>query len=261
MKKEKLKKKEYGKILNFSSTGIDDKSNKTEISIIDNHVVVNNQLSATVINATDQINAANVSVLGTLEIGNDIIDHGALKQFVSDSCSDIIDEKLTTVNELIEKTELISKDSIAPSVVNSNIRKLGNLNELTVLGDAKFSETVYISSGGKVGVNTEEPRGALTVWDEDAELSVLKTNKRTMFVGSTRLNDIELGVNNKASIRLQEDLVDIQTKVRIMGIKFSVSNSVPDYIGDPNEIVFVSTARENQPMFYLCMGGNRWRAL
>jgi hypothetical protein len=37
--------------------------------------------------------------------------------------------------------------------------------------------------------------------------------------------------------------------------------SVPDREGEQNEIVMISTARDGQPMFYICKGGNKWQAL
>jgi hypothetical protein len=155
----------------------------------------------------------------------------------------------------------VSGNALAPSVVNSNIRKLGNLNDLMVIGDAKFSETMFVSEHGKVGINTDEPRGALTVRDEDAEFTLTRTGRRTMFIGSTRDSDIEIGVNSQPQIKINENQVDIATAIKVMGIRFSVAAAVPDREGEPNEIVFVNTARDGQALFYICRGGNRWQAL
>ena len=251
-----------GLITNFSSTGIDDKATAAQLTILDDHVVVEGEFTAMNITAADTIYAKNLSLTGTLEIGTDILDHGPFSQMIQLHSQMIVDHALEPYYELIKDGRLvISGDSIAPGISQSNLRKVGNLQELNVIGDAKFSETLYISAGGKVGINTEEPRGALTIRDEDAEITFMKTNKRTMFMGSTRSGDVEIGTNNTPQLVIKESLIEINNAIRLMGIKFSVSSIVPEYIGEPNEIVFVLSAREGQPNFYKCFGGNKWQAL
>ena len=129
------------------------------------------------------------------------------------------------------------------------------------MGDAKFSETMFVSAGGKVGINTEEPRGALTIRDEEAEISFARTRRHTMFIGSTRIGDVEIGTNNQSQMIFKEDQIDITTPIRVMGIKFSAGIGVPEGEGEPNEIKLVTNAREDQPLLYICRGGNKWQAI
>jgi hypothetical protein len=251
-----------GMITDFSSTGIDDKAKSAQLTILDDHVVVEGQLTAMNITAADTIQAKNLSLTGTLEIGTEILDHGPFSQLIQQHSQMIVDQALEPYSELIrDGRSLITGDTLAPSISQSNLRKVGNLQELSVIGDAKFSETLYISSSGKVGINTEEPRGALTVRDEDAEVSFMKTSRRTMYIGSTRNSGLEIGTNNQSQIVLKEDLIELNNAVRIMGIKFSVSGTIPESMGEPNEVVFVLSASDGQPKFYRCIGGNRWQAL
>jgi hypothetical protein len=251
-----------GIIRNFSSSGIDDKSNNIQLTILDDHVVVENNFTAAAINAAESISTKDLSLTGTLEIGTDIIDHGALASLIQTHFEIKIDEQLEPFKKmLVDGEPIVNQNSISPSVVSSNLRKLGNLTELNVMGDAKFSETLYVSSDGKIGINTEEPRGALTIRDEDAEFSVFRTSRRTMFIGSTRDANLEIGVNDQANIKIEPELITISNAIRIMGLKFSVLDKVPEYVGEPNEIVFVNTARDNQPFLYICRGSNKWAAL
>jgi hypothetical protein len=251
-----------GLITDFSSTGIDDKSTTAQLTILDNHVVVEGEFTAMNITAADTIQAKNLSLTGTLEIGTEILDHGPFSQMIQMHSQMVVDQALEPYHELIrDGKSLITGDSLAPSISQSNLRKVGNLQELNVIGDAKFSETLYVSAGGKVGINTEEPRGALTIRDEDAEVSFMKTNRRTMYIGSTRNSGLEIGTNNQSQIVIKEDLIELNNAVRVMGIKFSVSGAIPEHTGEPNEIVFVLSAAEGQPRFYRCTGGNRWNAL
>jgi hypothetical protein len=120
---------------------------------------------------------------------------------------------------------------------------------------------MYIGELGRVGVNTDDPSGAFTVWDDNAELSIKKQSNKNMFVGSTRDSDLTLGTNNKANIKITEEEVSVITALRIMGVKFSITDSVPERSGEPGEIVMNKSAKSRQPLFYMCQGNNTWTAL
>jgi hypothetical protein len=251
-----------GIIQNFSSTGIEDKSPNVQLTILEDHVVAEGQFTAMNITAAETLTAQNLVLTGSLEIGTEIIDHGPFSQMIQMHAGMVTDEKLEPYTVLLKDGQsLLTENNLAPSVTTSNLRKVGNLLELNVTGDAKFSETMFVSAGKKVGINTEEPRGALTVWDEDAEISFVKTGRRTMFLGSTRDSQIEIGCNNKGQICLTEDNISISSPVTLMGVKISTSTGIPEGNGLPNEIRFVTSSRDDQPRFYICLGGNKWKAL
>lgn len=252
-----------GRITKFSSTGIDDKATACQLTILDEHVVVENEFTALNITAAEDINAKNISLTGALEIGTEIIDHGALTQFVQLHANIVIEEQLGQY-QLLKKEEpgLINENGLASSVITSNLRKVGNLQDLTVLGAAKFNETMFVGNSGRVGVNTESPRGALTICDQDSEVTFVRSNKRTMFIGTTNSNNnLEFGIDNQASMSMTQNLIDINTAIKVMGIKFSSSTQIPEHNGEPNEIVFITNAREGQPLLYICRGGNKWVSL
>ena len=228
-----------GSIKNFSSTGIEDKSNNVQLTILDDHVVVEGEFTAMNLTAADTVTTKHLSLTGTLEIGTDIIDHGALAGLIQTHFDNKIQESLEPFNEFLNNgTPLVQRESLANTVTSSNLRKLGNLTELNVLGDAKFSETLYIGSNGRVGIN-----------------------KKTMYIGSTRGSNLELGVNLEGKIIINEDGVTIPDPITFMGVKISTSTTVPEGDGSPNEICYVLHVREDQPRFYICLGGNKWKAL
>jgi len=251
-----------GMISNFSSTGIDDKSNNVQLTILDDHVVVENNFTAYNVTAAESINTKDLSLTGALEIGTEIIDNGALTQFVQTHFEIKIEEALESYKPLFKDgVTVINENRILPNVVESNLKKLGNLQELTVLGDTSLSGTVYINVNGKVGINTDAPRGSLSVYDQDAEVSFVRSGRRTMFIGSTTPTGIEFGTNSKSQMSFHEDHIDINSAINIMGLKFSVSSNIPEHSGTLNEIVFVSSAGQGQPLLYICKGGNRWSSL
>jgi hypothetical protein len=156
---------------------------------------------------------------------------------------------------------LLNSTTLGPGVVNSNIRKVGLLQNLRVQGDAEFNSTMTVGEKGRVGINTDSPDGALTIWDEDAEITFSKSSRRRMRIGSTRDGELVFGSNNKDQLFLRNNLEEITEPLKIMGIKFSVLDQIPDHRGEPGEIVYNRNARSGQPIIYICQGNNNWAAV
>ena len=149
---------------------------------------------------------------------------------------------------------VLSKDTLGPSIVNSNIRKLGNLIELEVAGQAMIADTLIVNNG-KIGINTQETSGVLSIWDQDSELSVLKYAQKNMFIGSTRQNDITLGSNNQDQIALKSNgNIELNGSIRFCGLLISVEDRIPERVGEPNEIAII----RDGSAIYKCLGQTTW---
>jgi len=108
---------------------------------------------------------------------------------------------------------------------------------------------------GRVGINTEETAGVLSVWDEDSELSVLKYAQKNMFVGSTRGNDITLGSNNQNQIVLKtNNVIELNGPVRFCGLLINIVDRIPERVGEPGELAIV----RDGSAIYKCMGQSSW---
>jgi hypothetical protein len=216
-------------------------------------------ISDNIVSKKAEIDAISVN---TLDISGNI----SLGQQARDTISSLVSEIFNSDLDIGEHAitngvdRLLTHQSLGPSIVYSNIRKLGLLQDLNVSGSATIGSTMIVNDR-KVGINTENPNGALTVWDDDAELSVLKLAKKQMFIGSTRGSDIIIGTNADERMRIGVKEVSISGPLRIMGIRFSVADAVPDRQGEPKEIVMLINAGPGQPMFYMCQGSNTWAAL
>jgi hypothetical protein len=256
---------EGGIIRNFNSVGIQDQSTSCQLTVIDGMIIVegttvSNEIKTKKLQVED-LTVSNVSITGTVNIGSHLKDSiASISQLVIDENKrktwDIAKQSIQSDGRL-----LLDSNTLGPGVTNSNIRKLGLLQELKVQGDVKFSETMLISAQGKIGINTEEPVGALTVWDQDADLTIMKLSKKNMFIGSTRNGDITIGNDKQYQLTVRNNEVDIKTALRLMGLRISVSDTIPDHIGEFNEIVLVPSAKQNQPVAYICKGQNTWASL
>jgi hypothetical protein len=256
-----------GIIRSFQSTGIQDNATDCQLTIVDGVIVAEGHLISKAIQA-DSAKLKHVLVEGELKIAGSLSLGDEASRSISKIAQKAVDSNFKGTNIDIgehsiisDKTSLLNKTTLGGSVTNSNLRRLGLLMDLRVSGDSQLADTMTVTQGHKVGINTDEPTGALSIWDDDAELTVQKTSRRNMYLGSTRPTDVSIGTNNRTQMRLGQEQIDILDPVSIMGIRFSVSNSVPEHEGFPQEIVMVRTARNGQPMFYICLGGNAWEAL
>lgn len=255
-----------GIIQNFSSLGITDNSNQKQLLVTDDEIIVSNKLVAKEIHAT-QSELTDLTVRGTLTVTGNFNINETISEMLAQVGTIAIDEYFSKDIDLRDKSIvsngklLINSTSLGPGIVNSNIRKLGLLQDLRVQGHSEFGSTMVISEKGRVGINTDNPEGALSVWDEDAEITISKSSRRTMRVGSVRDGELILGAANKDQIYIKANLVEITEPLRLMGIKFSVLDGVPDHKGEPGEVVYNRLARSGQPIIYVCQGNNTWAAV
>lgn len=258
---------EGGQIENFSSSGIEDVAKNVELTVMDGQVVVENQVVTREIRVLGESELNNTNVKGNLHVsGNVSFGNESFKKQVDS----LIDNKIGEYdqkrgNDLYGKDLLsngqllISNKSIGPSVTDSNLRSVGRLRDLFVVGETNLSETLFTDSG-RVGINTENPAGVLSVWDDDAELTIKKNRKREMFIGSTRDSRIALGVNGDTIIAISRDGVEVPS-VTVGGVKLSTSKEVPSGRGTPGEIVIMLSNDPSHPWAYQCLGGAEWTPL
>ena len=251
-----------GVFKNFRSTGITDQSTEPQISVTDDGLVVSNIISKNLL-VDEQAFVKNITVENTLEVIGDLI----LGPGAQASIYRSVDQAIENYNsrqpsmELQNKTItnngklLLSADTLGPGVLFSNIRQLGNLQDLKVLGDAQIGEVMTVSQLGRVGINTHEPIGVLTVWDQDAEFTLTKTRQKHMFVGSTRATTMSLGVNNQDQITLSDGLIELKGKIRWNGRVFGMSDRIPEHAGEPGEFCIVGND------VYICKSGTSWKKI
>jgi hypothetical protein len=93
-----------------------------------------------------------------------------------------------------------------------------------------LAQTVYIDHG-RLGINTIEPAGVFTAWDEESELTIRKYKQRTMYVGSSRDSELVLGVNGDAVLAVRKHGVEVNS-VKIGNITVSNVNGEPSHRGN-----------------------------
>jgi hypothetical protein len=249
---------------NFVSTGITDSASKTQLQITDEGIITTNNISADNLLIENSTFLNNLSIEGELTISGTVGKSTSLDQYITSIANDVslkninnsnnTDIDLSNRNITNGNVPILSRDSLGPSIVNSNLRKLGNLIELEVAGQALIGDTLLVNSG-KVGINALETAGVLSIWDQDSELSVVKYAQKNMFVGSTRQNDITIGSNNQNQIGLKLDgTIELNGPIRFGGLLINIVDSIPEQVGEPGEIAIM----RDGSAIYRCQGQTTW---
>jgi len=258
-----------GLFKDFNSTGIQDTAKDPQLTVMDGAVIVEFDLISDklkVMNSAEIKGSLNVE--GDLRLQGDIIFHNTnfskqLQSLVRDTINvDKAAAKIDIGGDALYANgrEILRDNTLGAGVAFSNLRKVGNLQELNVIGPLTATETLSVSDG-RVGINTDDPAGAFTVWDEDAELTIRKHKAKTTYLGTTRDCDLVLGTNGKIGLALRRDGTTSVDKMELGGLSISVGDGAPEHDGKPGELILMRLAKEGQPWAYQCLEGKRWAAL
>jgi hypothetical protein len=272
--------KEHAKTIEFN--GIDDQSSVTELTVMNGAVVVEHDFVATDIQAVESIATKTLSVQGDLVVKGNVntdgrawdnlktsIEQKVTQTFESKSKDDLIDSILDraknsgiTFDQVkVNGKTLVSDNVLSSAITESSLQKVGLLKELTVIGEADFNNTAFVANK-RLGVNTREPSSALSVWDEEVEISVGKRKERTGFIGTNRKQHLEIGVNGKGDITIKDDGLVVINQLQVGKQRISHGSEVPGYSGSKGDIVFNINVSPKNPVFaWMCVGGFNWVAL
>ena len=171
-----------GTITDFSSTGIIDEATNTIVHLDDTGLSVDNLV-------TNNLEVDNITVSGKMtvknmtiefqqeEIGTDVRLHKAGLIHIGNDC-------------------VLSRNELGPGVVYSNLRKVGRLTNLTVDGHFQAGYTLYANEQKNVvGINTEEPIGALHVRTMDGGEVLIDGDGSDSYIGTVRNSSLMFGTD------------------------------------------------------------------
>ena len=227
----------------------------------DEGIITTNNVTAENLLIEDNTFLNNLTIDGELSFAGSIGNISPLDNHITNISTSVasnifnsINIDLTNRNIVYGDRLILNNDTLGPQIINSNLRNVGNLNELVVSGQAIIHETLVVTNR-QVGINTESASGVLSVWAEDAEFTLVKHSPKTMFAGSTRITDVILGSNNQEQIKLKTDgTIELNGQLRFNGILINVVDRIPEKIGEPGEIAIL----RDGSAIYRCQGQNSW---
>lgn len=262
-----------GIIRGFESTGIQDKATETQVTIMDNATVYENQLVAKEIHV-----AGNATVEGDLlitgsvdrksrlfadvfEVSKDAIrtemEGGMLADIRNDIVRRINEEGIQADIIKYQNQRLVRDNTLAPTILYSNLQKVGALKELQVIGETLLDETVYVSNN-RMGINTMDPEAVLDVWDQEVEITAGKLEKDVAILETPKKQALVLGANKNYNLVCNTDGSVTINELKIGKSKHSSSDSVPTYDAGLGDIVWNTNPALGQPIGWVSLGGARW---
>jgi len=261
---------------NFSSAGISDQSTSRQLTIMDDAIVAENQLMSRELTVAGVAVVQDLVVKGSVNIDNptwDLLADGISEKTIN-RLSDTWKTLLTAqVAEQI-KTDgiefdsvsingepLVSGNTLANSITETNIKSLGTLNTLTVDGESTFNNQTLSVLNKRIGVNTLSPEMALSIWDEEVSIVIGKNKVNEAYIGTNRAQGVAIGVNRQPEIEISTDGL---TKIRQLQVgvhRIGHAAQVPGYAGTKGDIVFNADAGDSSVFAWVCIGGHRWKTL
>jgi hypothetical protein len=265
----------------FATTGIADNSTELELTVMPGAVVVEHDLVSSKLNVqtdaeilgTAKIN--NLCVTGSINVDNpswnEIRDDIAIKtlekidaEWQLQLCQQVLElareqgidfEKIT-----INGSPVIDGNTLNSAITETNIKKTGSLRNLTVDGPADLTGTMSVRKG-RVGINTETPEMALGIWDEEVSLIAGKLAKQKAYIGTSRLQNIGIGVNRNVYLEIDTEGTVSVNRLRVSQWRVDFQDQTPGYSGTRGDIVFNTNPKPGSPFAWQCLGGFRWQPL
>lgn len=255
--------------------GIVNTSTQVQLTVTDENTVVENHLTARNLDVYDTVKVSNLVVTGlintdnrswqelagdisrkTLEILNDSWRESMVEQIAEKIKTNGVDFDRVTINgELV-----IDGDRLTSNIKESNLQTVGELRTLSVRGESHFNNTAYVLNR-RLGINTQEPEMALSVWDEEVAVLVGKHKDKTAYIGTKGAHGVVLGVNRANQLEIDADGLTTIKKLRVGSHKISHSNEVPGWAGTKGDIVFNSNPGADRVFAWMCLGSYRWQVL
>lgn len=254
---------------NFSSTGIDDRASSCQLTILDDTTVVENKLTARSAEIVDDFTVKTLIVKGSINTDNRSWDelsgkikNQAVTQIVTELQDQLIDQVKQSIvkdgigiNDVkIDDTYLLRNGVLSNKVTDSNLQTVGRLRDLNV------GETLTVVKG-RVGINTESPDSALSIWDEEICVSVGKYKSQEAYIGTNRNHAVSIGVNKEPQIQLDTDGLTTVKKLRVGQHRVGHCSEVPGWSGTRGDIMFNSNPTPGSAFAWVCLGAFKWKVI
>jgi hypothetical protein len=260
---------------NFASTGIVDQANAVQLTVMDETVVIENQLIAKDLKIVGNTAVKDLTVTGSINTDNE--SWHTLAEEVSRRTLDQLDQSWTNrlIKQVAEQIQqqgidfdsitlqgqpLISGNCLNSHITESNLQRLGHLQELQVRGEAHIYNTLSVVNR-RIGINTATPESALSVWDEEVSVIIGKHQAKQAYIGTSRDQGLTLGVNRQPQIEIDPAGLTRIKKLQVGLHKIMHDTQVPGWSGTRGDLVFNSSPGPDRVFAWVCLGGHKWQTL
>ena len=259
----------------FASTGIDDRATSCQLTVMDDTVVVENQLTARDINIVNAAVMQDLVVTGSVNIDNpswnllaDGISDRTLKRLnnewretlVSQVADEIRNKGINFDQITMAGQTVIQGTRLTSHVTDSSLQTVGVLKNLQVQGEAHLNNTLSVMNR-RLGINTQTPEMALSIWDEEVSVIIGKHKAKQAYIGTSRDSAVAIGVNRVPHIEIDTDGLTTVKKLRVGLHRISHDTQVPGWSGTRGDLVFNASPGPDRVFAWVCLGAHRWQTL
>jgi hypothetical protein len=263
-------------LANFTSTGIQDQATRCELTVMDDVVVVENCLTAKSVEAVDSIKVQHLVVTGSINTDNhawselsSVIGQKTLEHLTTEWNKNLVDQVVKQIQEhgidfdqvRVAGESVISGNQLTSTITESGLQSVGILKNLTVRGAAHFNNNTVNVLNKRLGINTDAPEMALSVWDEEVSVVVGKNKANEAYIGTNRDQGVAIGVNRKPQIELSTTGLTTVKKLQVGLHKISHDVQVPGWSGTRGDIVFNASPGPDRVFAWVCLGAHKWQVL
>lgn len=253
--------------------GLNDQAADVELTILDGVVVAENDFVVKNLEVVRDAVVNNLTVKGSINtdnpswqsLSNEIadktlnkIDHAWQDRLVTQVTKKIGEQGIDFSEVTIGGESLVKGNKLSTHIQESSIQRLGTLYDISVKGAASFYDTLHVDNR-RVGINTQDPEMALTIWDEEVSLIAGKSAANQAFIGTAKMQALAFGINRSPQIEIDVDGLTTIKKLMIDKNNISFGVEVPNYKGHKGDIVFNSNFNPSNKIFaWMCLGNYRW---
>lgn len=109
-----------------------------------------------------------------------------------------------TATVSIGDTPVLTASSLGDTIVNSSLRTVGTLEDLSVSGDVTLAEFAFFNSiYNRVGIGTDEPNASLSILDNNVEIILGSPSPDSAFIGTYTNHDLGIVTDNTIRINVK----------------------------------------------------------
>ena len=263
------------------TSGVKDLAQQTELTVVDGSVAVEHALSTATLRVTEDatvsgtLSVQNISIRGSINTDNrswqELMDNLAaltLDQLDQEWRDRLVEQVRETISDqgidfdrvTVAGAPLIENGCLNDRITASNLRQIGTLETLAVSGQADLGDSLAVRPR-RVGINTQHPDMALSVWDEEVALVFGKHKQQTAYLGTLKPQAMVVGVNRLPAIEITEQGRVTINHLTVGRHRVCHEPEIPNYSGTKGDIVFNSNPRGDGIWGWQCLGAFKWTPL
>lgn len=101
----------------------------------------------------------------------------------------------------IDGVDVLEKTRLGNSVLHSNLKTVGTLEDLSVSGNVQLGDYLYLNSGsGRLGLNTDQPLSAINILELDTNIVIGADEEGSAFAGTWSNHPFSIVTDNTKRI-------------------------------------------------------------